>query len=87
MAESGFASATDIDTGMMLGCGHPMGPLRLADLIGLNTVQAIAVSMHREHKEPLYAAPPPLQRVVDAGLLGKKTGRGFHDYSELARKG
>jgi len=87
MAESGFASATDIDTGMMLGCGHPMGPLRLADLIGLDTVQAIAVSMYREYKEPLYAAPPLLQRMVDAGLLGKKTGRGFHDYSEPARKG
>lgn len=81
MLESGFASAEDIDTGMVLGCGHPMGPLRLSDLIGLDTVTAVAESMHEEFKEPLYAAPPLLLRMVDAGLRGKKTGRGFYDYT------
>ncbi|WP_405527079.1 3-hydroxybutyryl-CoA dehydrogenase [Streptomyces avidinii] len=80
MAESGFATATDIDEGMVLGCAHPMGPLRLADLIGLDTVAAIAQSLYDEFKEPLYAPPPLLQRMVQAGLLGRKTGRGFHAY-------
>jgi 3-hydroxybutyryl-CoA dehydrogenase len=82
MLESGFASAQDIDTGMLLGCGHPMGPLRLADLIGLDTVAAIAGSMHEEFKEPQYAAPPLLLRMVDAEFLGRKTSRGFYDYAE-----
>ncbi|MFJ4862086.1 MULTISPECIES: 3-hydroxybutyryl-CoA dehydrogenase [unclassified Streptomyces] len=80
MAESGFATATDIDDGMVLGCAHPMGPLKLADLIGLDTVAAIADSLFDEFKEPLYAPPPLLQRMVQAGLLGRKTGRGFHVY-------
>ncbi|WP_405436246.1 3-hydroxybutyryl-CoA dehydrogenase [Streptomyces avidinii] len=80
MAESGFATATDIDEGMVLGCAHPMGPLRLADLIGLDTVAAIAESLYDEFKEPLYAPPPLLQRMVQAGMLGRKTGRGFHAY-------
>ncbi|MDA5280276.1 3-hydroxybutyryl-CoA dehydrogenase [Streptomyces sp. NPDC054904] len=80
MAESGFASASDIDTGMVLGCAHPMGPLKLADLIGLDTVAAIAGSLYDEFKEPLYAPPPLLRRMVQAGLLGRKTGRGFHTY-------
>ncbi|MFF1492007.1 3-hydroxybutyryl-CoA dehydrogenase [Streptomyces sp. NPDC058304] len=80
MAESGFATAADIDTGMVLGCAHPMGPLKLADLIGLDTVAAIAESLYDEFKEPLYAPPPLLQRMVQAGLLGRKTGRGFHTY-------
>ncbi len=80
MAESGFATATDIDEGMVLGCAHPMGPLKLADLIGLDTVAAIADSLYDEFKEPLYAPPPLLQRMVQAGLLGRKTGRGFHMY-------
>ena len=80
MMDSGFASAEDIDHGMVLGCAHPMGPLALADLIGLDTVKAIADSMYEEFKEPLYFAPPLLLRMVDAGLLGKKTGRGFHSY-------
>ncbi|MFE0045313.1 3-hydroxybutyryl-CoA dehydrogenase [Streptomyces albireticuli] len=80
MAESGFASATDIDEGMELGCAHPMGPLRLADLIGLDTVAAIAQSLYDEFKEPLYAPPPLLRRMVEAGLLGRKSGRGFHRY-------
>ena len=81
MLESGFASAKDIDTGMMQGCAHPMGPLALTDLIGLDTTKAIAESMYEEFKEPLYSPPPLLLRMVDAGLLGKKSGRGFYDYS------
>jgi 3-hydroxybutyryl-CoA dehydrogenase len=81
MLESGFASARDIDAGMVQGCAHPMGPLQLADLIGLDTVKAIAESLYDEFKEPLYAPPPMLLRMVDAGLLGRKSGRGFHDYS------
>ncbi|MFI6764849.1 3-hydroxybutyryl-CoA dehydrogenase [Streptomyces sp. NPDC050355] len=82
MAESGFATAADIDTGMELGCAHPMGPLRLADLIGLDTVSSIAESLYDEFKEPLYAPPPLLQRMVEAGLLGRKAGRGFHQYDQ-----
>ena len=81
MMESGFATAEDIDTGMMKGCAHPMGPLALADLIGLDTTMAVANSLYEEFKEPLYAPPPLLARMVDAGLLGKKTGRGFYDYT------
>ena len=80
MAESGFATAADVDAGMERGCAHPMGPLKLADLIGLDTVAAIAESLYDEFKEPLYAPPPLLQRMVEAGLLGRKTGRGFHTY-------
>jgi 3-hydroxybutyryl-CoA dehydrogenase len=81
MLESGFASAEDIDRGMVQGCAHPMGPLELADLIGLDTTMAIARSMYEEFKEPLYSPPPLLLRMVDAGLLGKKAGRGFYRYS------
>jgi 3-hydroxybutyryl-CoA dehydrogenase len=81
MLESGFATAEDIDAGMVEGCAHPMGPLHLADLIGLDTTMAVAESLYEEFKEPLYAAPPLLSRMVDAGLLGRKTGRGFYDYS------
>jgi 3-hydroxybutyryl-CoA dehydrogenase len=80
MLESGFATAADIDAGMVEGCAHPMGPLRLCDLIGLDTVVAVAESMYAEFKEPLFAPPPMLLRMVDAGLLGRKTGRGFWDY-------
>jgi 3-hydroxybutyryl-CoA dehydrogenase len=80
MLESGFATAEDIDTGMVQGCAHPMGPLALADLIGTDTVMAVALSMYEEFKEPLYAPPPMLLRMVDAGLLGRKSGRGFHQY-------
>lgn len=82
MMESGFATAEDIDTGMMKGCAHPMGPLALTDLIGLDTTMAVANSLYEEFKEPLYAPPPLLARMVDAGLLGKKTGRGFYDYTD-----
>jgi 3-hydroxybutyryl-CoA dehydrogenase len=81
MLESGFASAPDIDAGMVRGCAHPMGPLHLADLIGLDTIQAIAESLYAEFKEPLYSPPPMLLRMVEAGLLGRKSGRGFYDYA------
>ena len=81
MMESGFASKEDIDTGMVEGCSHPMGPLRLTDLIGLDTTLAVAESLYEEFKEPLYAPPPLLSRMVDAGLLGRKAGRGFYDYA------
>jgi 3-hydroxybutyryl-CoA dehydrogenase len=81
MLESGVAPAEDIDRGMMLGCGHPMGPLRLSDLIGLDTVAAVARSMHEEFAVPQYAPPPLLLRMVDAGLTGRKAGRGFYDYT------
>jgi 3-hydroxybutyryl-CoA dehydrogenase len=80
MLESGFATASDIDTGMVEGCAHPMGPLALTDLIGLDTTMAVAISLYEEFKEPLYAPPPLLSRMVDAGLLGRKTGRGFYSY-------
>ena len=80
MLESGFASADDIDNGMVLGANHPMGPLRLIDLIGLDTTKSVAESMYEEFKEPLYSPPPLLLRMVDAGLLGKKSGRGFYEY-------
>lgn len=80
MMESGFATAEDIDHGMVEGCNHPMGPLALADLIGLDTTQAVAESMYTEFKEPLYASPAMLSRMVEAGLLGRKTGRGFYEY-------
>lgn len=82
MLEAGYATAEDIDTGMMLGCAHPMGPLRLADLIGLDTLKAVADSMYAEYKEPLYASPPLLLRMTAAGLHGRKRGRGFYDYQE-----
>jgi 3-hydroxybutyryl-CoA dehydrogenase len=80
MLESGFATADDIDLGMVKGCAHPMGPLALADLIGLDTTMAVANSLYQEFKEPLYAPPPLLARMVEAGLLGRKSGRGFYDY-------
>ncbi len=80
MLESGFATAEDIDRGLVLGAAHPQGPLALADLIGLDTTKAVAESLYEEFKEPLYAPPPLLARMVDAGLLGRKTGRGFYDY-------
>ena len=81
MLESGFATAEDIDRGLVLGAAHPQGPLALADLIGLDTTKAVAESLYEEFKEPLYASPPLLARMVDAGLLGRKTGRGFHNYA------
>ena len=81
MFEAGFASAEDIDTGMVNGCAHPIGPLALADLIGLDTAKAVADSLYEEYREPQFAPPPLLSRMVEAGLLGRKSGRGFYDYS------
>jgi 3-hydroxybutyryl-CoA dehydrogenase len=80
MVESGFATRDDIDKATVLGLAHPMGPLALSDLIGLDTVKSIADSMYAEYKEPLYAPPPLLLRMVEAGLLGKKTSAGFYEY-------
>jgi 3-hydroxybutyryl-CoA dehydrogenase len=82
MLESGFATARDIDEGLVRGAAHPQGPLALADLIGLDTTKAVAESLYEEFKEPLYAPPPLLARMVDAGLLGRKSGRGFHTYDD-----
>lgn len=81
MLEAGFASAEDIDRGMVEGCNHPMGPLALADLIGLDVTHAIAESLHAEFREAQYAPPPILSRLVEAGRLGRKSGRGFYDYA------
>jgi 3-hydroxybutyryl-CoA dehydrogenase len=80
MVDAGVASAEDIDTAMVGGCAHPMGPLALTDLIGLDTAAAVAVSMYEETKEQLYAPPALLLRKVEAGELGRKTGRGFFTY-------
>ena len=80
MLESGFASAEDIDTGMVVGCAHPMGPLALTDLIGLDTTLAVADSLYVEFKESHLAPPPLLSRMVQAGLLGRKSGQGFFAY-------
>jgi 3-hydroxybutyryl-CoA dehydrogenase len=81
MYESGFASKEDIDEGMMKGCAHPMGPLQLADLIGLDTLLAVAESLHEEFRDPGSVSPALLNRMVEAGLLGRKTGRGFYEYA------
>jgi 3-hydroxybutyryl-CoA dehydrogenase len=80
MVEAGLATPGDIDRGMTLGCNHPMGPLALADLIGLDVVEAIGRSMFEEFREPLYAPPPALLRMVEGGRLGRKTGHGFFEY-------
>ena len=80
IVETGFATADDVDVAMVAGCAHPMGPLALADLIGLDTTAAVASSMYDECKEPLYAPPPLLLRMVEAGRLGRKTKHGFFDY-------
>src|SRR6202049_4951366 len=81
MYESGLASKEDIDEGMKLGCGHPMGPLTLLDFVGLDTTYYIAEIMFDEFKDPLMAPPPLLKRMVLAGHCGKKSGKGFYDYS------
>ncbi|HEU5474636.1 MAG TPA: 3-hydroxybutyryl-CoA dehydrogenase [Actinophytocola sp.] len=85
MLESGHATAEDIDKGMVLGCAHPMGPLRLADLVGLDTLAAVAAGLYEETKEPLYVTPALLTRMVESGLFGKKSGRGFYDYRPEVR--
>lgn len=86
MVESGGASVQDVDRGMVLGCAHPLGPLALADLIGLDTTRAIAESLYAEFREPQYSPPPLLSRMVEAGLLGRKSGRGFHTYDGPPRR-
>ena len=80
MLEDGFATREDIDTAVHLGLNHPMGPLQLIDLIGLDTHLFIANVLFEEFKEPTYAPPPLLRRMVTAGRLGRKVGRGFYDY-------
>ncbi len=80
MVECGVATVEDVDTAVVAGLSHPMGPLRLSDLIGLDTLKLIADKMFDEFKEPLYAPPPLLLRMVEAGRLGKKSGRGFYQY-------
>jgi 3-hydroxybutyryl-CoA dehydrogenase len=80
MYEDGFASRDDIDTGMQLGCGHPMGPLALCDFIGLDVLYAICNSLYDEFKRAEYAPPPLLKRMVAAGHHGRKTGQGFYAY-------
>ena len=80
MLEEGFASREDIDTGMKLGCGYPMGPLTLSDFIGLDVHLAVCDSMYDEFKRSDYEAPPLLKRMVAAGRLGRKSGRGFYEY-------
>jgi 3-hydroxybutyryl-CoA dehydrogenase len=85
MAEAGFANAEDIDTAVVAGLSHPMGPLRLSDLVGLDTLKLVADKMFEEFnsiqfKEPLVGPPPLLLRMVEAGMLGKKSGRGFYTY-------
>ena len=82
MYEEGFASREDIDTGMKLGAGHPMGPLQLCDFIGLDVLQAVCTSMFDEFKRPEYAPPPLMSRMIAAGRLGRKSGRGFYDYTQ-----
>jgi len=82
MVESGVASKEDIDTAIKLGLNHPMGPLTLLDFVGLDTTLFIADAMFEEFKDPKYAAPPLLRRMVLAGRLGRKSGKGFYDYGK-----
>jgi 3-hydroxybutyryl-CoA dehydrogenase len=80
--ERGVASVSDIDTAMVLGCGHPMGPLRLCDFVGMDTLRRISEIMYQEYREERYAPPPLLNRLVAMGRLGRKSGRGFYDWSQ-----
>ncbi|MGH2888776.1 MAG: 3-hydroxyacyl-CoA dehydrogenase family protein, partial [Solirubrobacteraceae bacterium] len=80
MYEEGFATREDIDQGMRLGCGHPMGPLTLCDFIGLDVLYAVCDSLYEEFKRPEYAPPPLLKRMVVSGHHGRKAGKGFYDY-------
>jgi 3-hydroxybutyryl-CoA dehydrogenase len=78
--ERGVASVPDIDTGMKLGCGHPMGPLTLLDFVGLDTALKVGEILYEEFREARYAPPPLLKRMVLAGWYGKKSGKGFYDW-------
>jgi 3-hydroxybutyryl-CoA dehydrogenase len=82
MYEEGFATADAIDEGMTLGCGHPMGPLRLCDLIGLDVLYSVCDSLYEEFKRPEYAPPPLMKRMVASNRLGRKSGRGFYEYGQ-----
>jgi 3-hydroxybutyryl-CoA dehydrogenase len=82
MFEDGFANREDIDEGMRLGCGHPMGPLTLCDFIGLDVLYAVCDSLYDEFKRPEYAPPPLLKRMVVSGHHGRKAGRGFYEYEQ-----
>jgi len=81
MFEEGFASREDIDAAMKLGAGHPMGPLTLCDFIGLDVLNAVCLSLYEEFKRPEYAPPPLMKRMIAAGRLGRKSGKGFYDYA------
>lgn len=87
MVDRAQATKEDIDAGMRFGCAHPMGPLELADLIGLDTIALVAEVLYDEFKEPTYAPPALLKRMVSAGQLGRKTGMGFYDYDECRSGG
>jgi len=80
MLEGGYATTEDIDAGMRLGANHPMGPLELSDFVGLDTMKHIADVLFDEFKDPMYSSPPLLTRMVEAGRLGRKSGRGFYEY-------
>lgn len=82
MFEEGFASREDIDTGMKLGAGHPMGPLQLCDFIGLDVLLAVCESLFEEFRRDEYAPPPLMKRMIAAGRLGRKSGRSFYDYTK-----
>jgi 3-hydroxybutyryl-CoA dehydrogenase len=82
MLENGMASRDDIDTAMKLGCGYPMGPFTLLDYVGLDTTLWAAEAIYDEYKDPLYAPPPLLRRMVLSGMNGKKSGKGFYDYQQ-----
>ena len=84
--EQGVGSLEDIDTGMKLGCAHPMGPFELLDYVGLDTVYAIAEIMFAEYREARFAPPPLLKRMVLAGRYGRKSGRGFFEYDERGNR-
>ncbi|RZQ60180.1 3-hydroxybutyryl-CoA dehydrogenase [Amycolatopsis suaedae] len=86
MLESGVATAEDIDRGMTLGCGHPMGPLALIDLIGLDVIAAVGEAMYDETREPLHAPPALLLRMIEGGYLGRKSGRGFYPHRTATGK-
>jgi 3-hydroxybutyryl-CoA dehydrogenase len=85
--DGGLATREDIDDGMRIGCGHPMGPLALCDFIGLDVIEGICTSLHHEYGRDDYAPPPLLRRMVSAGRLGRKSGRGFYDYGAVRADG